>query len=178
MQFKILLYMSKKLYLILSLLAATAFGAAAQLRALPDKYAGSNTVTLFDSTGVYVEESGLSHIVRHWRTQMYSYRGCAANIAVKIDYDPLSAHCNIERVLVHRASSGLTDTLVWPGRPDNRPVYDYIAPARMIYWGASQKMVHVGFLEFGDELEVWTYKKGYTYALLADGGTLKALGLD
>ena len=170
MQFKILLYMSKKLYLILSLLAATAFGAAAQLRALPDKYAGSNTVTLFDSTGVYVEESGLSHIVRHWRTQMYSYRGCAANIAVKIDYDPLSAHCNIERVLVHRASSGLTDTLVWPGRPDNRPVYDYIAPARMIYWGASQKMVHVGFLDLGDELEVWTYKKGYTYALLADGG--------
>ncbi len=161
--------MSKKAYAILSLLVATAFGAAAQLQALPHKYAGSNTVTLFDSTGVYVEESGLSHIVNHRRVRMFSFEGCAQNSTVKIDYDPLSAHCDIERVLVHRASTGRTDTLVWPGRKENRPVYDYIAPARMIYWGASQKMVQVGRLELHDELEVWTYKKGYTYALLADG---------
>ena len=161
--------MTKKAYLILSLLAAMAFSSSAQLNALPRKYAGSNTVTLFDSTGVYVEESGLSHIVNHRRIQMYSFRGCAANSTVKLDYDPLSAHCDIERVLVHRAASGITDTLIWPGRKDNRPVYDYIAPARMIYWGASQKMVEVGHLDLNDELEVWTYKKGYTYALLADG---------
>ena len=160
----------KKVIVILSFLATIGTAAQAQEKALPSKYTGSNTITLFDSTGVYVEETGLSHIVNHRRTLMNTHSGCAKNSTVKIDYDPLSAHCDIERVLVHRVSGGNTDTLVWPGRDGNRQVYDYIAPARMIYWGASQKMVEVGRLNPGDELEVWTYKKGYTYALLADGG--------
>ena len=86
-------------------------------------------------------------------------------------------------MLVHRAATGKTDTLVWPGREGNVTVYDYVAPARMIYWGASQKMVEVGHLDLNDRLEVWTYKKGYTYALLADeqpslNGTFAALPED
>ncbi|MBP3763349.1 MAG: DUF3857 and transglutaminase domain-containing protein [Bacteroidales bacterium] len=159
----------KKTFVILSLIAGFAPAGLAQEGARPGKYAGSHSVTLFDSTGVYVEESGLSHIMTHRRISMFSFHGCAQHSTVKIDYDPLSAHCEIERVLVHRANTGRTDTLVWPGREGNVPVYDYIAPARMIYWGASQKMVEVGHLDLGDELEVWTYKKGYTYALLSDG---------
>ena len=141
--------------------------------------AQDNTITLFDSTGVYMEESGLSHVLNHKRVRMQSHTGCAQYSTVKIDYDPLSAYCDIERVLVHRAN-GSTDTLVWPDREGNHAVYDYVAPARLIYWGASQKMVEVGHLGIGDEVEVWTYKKGYTYALLADeshslNGTFAAL---
>ncbi len=162
--------MTKKGIVILTLLASTAFGAAAQEKARPSKYAGSNTVTVFDSTGVYVEESGLSHVLTHKRVRMFSFNGCSQWSTIKIDYDPLSAYCDIERVLVHHPRGGC-DTLVWPGRKGNRTVYDYVAPARLIYWGASQKMVEVGHLELLDELEIWTYKKGYTYALLADGVT-------
>ena len=157
----------KKAFVFLTLIAATVSFAAAQDKALPGKYAGSNTVTLFDSTGVYMEESGLSHVVNHKCIEMYSFKGCSNYSTYKIDYDPLSAYCDIERVLVHRAS-GKTDTLVWPGREGNIPVYDYIAPARLIYWGSSQKMVEIGHLDLGDKLEIWTYKKGYTYALLQD----------
>ncbi|MGX8713175.1 MAG: DUF3857 domain-containing transglutaminase family protein [bacterium] len=157
----------KKAFVIFTLLAATASFAAAQQKALPGKYAGSNTLTLFDSTGVYMEESGLSHVVNHKCIEMYSFKGCSDYSTYKIDYDPLSAWCNIERVLVHHVN-GKTDTLLWPGREGNIPVYDYVAPARMIYWGASQKMVEIGHLDLGDRLEVWTYKKGYTYALLQD----------
>ncbi len=158
----------KKAFVLLTLIAATATMAVAQQKALPGKYAGSNTLTLFDSTGVYMEESGLSHILNHKCIEMYSFAGCAAYSTYKIDYDPLSAYCEIRRVLVHRAT-GKTDTLVWPEREGNVQVYDYVAPARMIYWGASQKMVEVGRLNLNDELEIWTYKKGYTYALLEDG---------
>ena len=143
--------------------------ATAQNHVVPDRYAGSNTVTVFDSTGIYVEESGLSHILSHKLIRMFSYAGCAQWSTYKMDYDPLSAYCEIRQVLVHRANGGV-DTLLWPGREDNVPVYDYVAPARMIYWGASQKMVQVGHMDPGDELEIWTYKKGYTYALLADDG--------
>ena len=157
----------KKAFVFLTLIAVTAAFATAQQKALPGKYAGSNTVTLFDSTGVYMEESGLSHVANHKCIEMFSFAGCASYSTYKIDYDPLSAYCDIERVLVHHAN-GRTDTLLWPGRENNIPVYDYVAPARMIYWGASQKMVEIGHLDLGDKLEIWTYKKGYTYALLQE----------
>ena len=173
----------KKVFAILALAAVFTLAAGAQEKALPGKYAGMNTVTLFDSTGVYMEESGLSHILTHKRVRMWSYAGCGQWSTFKMDYDPLSAYCEITHVLVHRNATAKTDTLVWPGREDNATVYDYVAPARMIYWGASQKMVEIGHLDVLDEVEVWTYKKGYTYALLADGqpslnGTFAALPAD
>ena len=148
------------------MLAAMCLGTAVgQESARPGKYAGCETLTLFDSTGVYMEESGLSHVQTHRLIRMLTAKGSAMWSTVKMDYDPLSAYCEITQVLVHRGGGG-TDTLVWPGRERNNMVYDYVAPARMIYWGASQKMVEVGHMDPGDELEVWTYKKGYTYALL------------
>ncbi len=162
----------KKLFVFAALAAFMGVYAGAQESALPGKYAGMNTVTVFDSTGVFMEESGLSHILTHKRVKAISYKGCAMMNTVKVDYDPLSAWCDITHVLVHRSATGRTDTLVWPEREGNVPVYDYVAPARMIYWGASQKMVQVGHLDLQDELEVWTYKKGYTYALLTDEGSL------
>lgn len=159
----------KKTLLIIALTSLCAIGTMAQDNAVRGKYFDRNTVTLFDSTGVYMEESGLSHVLTHRLVKAISFKGCASLSTIKMDYDPLSAYCEIDRLLVHRAATGKTDTLLWPGREQNVPVYDYVAPARMIYWGASQKMVEVGHLDLYDQVEVWTYKKGYTYALLADG---------
>lgn len=157
----------RKRLLAMALLVAGCGVVTAQYNDLPSQYANYQTVTEFDSTGVYMEESGLSHVLTHRMIRMLSPVGCSQWSTVKMDYDPLSAYCEIERVLVHRIGGG-TDTLLWPDREGNLPVYDYVAPARLIYWGASQKMVEVGHLTPGDRLEVWTYKKGYTYALLAD----------
>ena len=67
----------KKTFVLLTLLAVTTHFVAAQDKALPGKYAGSNTITLFDSTGVYMEESGLSHVLTHKCIEMYSFEGCA-----------------------------------------------------------------------------------------------------
>ena len=155
----------KTAFALLTMAGLLSTAAVAQERAIPDKYVSANTVTLYDSTGVYMEESGLSHVQTHRLIEMGSAAGCKQWSTVKIDYDPLSAYCDITGVMVHRANGG-TDTLVWPEREGNVPVYDYVAPARLIYWGASQKMVEVGHMDVGDRLEVWTYKKGYTYALL------------
>ena len=172
----------KKIFSTLALTVLMVGAAAAQQAALPGKYAGASTVTVFDSTGVYMEESGLSHVLTHRLVRMNSFAGCTQWSTVKMDYDPLSAYCEVTHLLVHR-NAGRTDTLIWPGRDDNATVYDYVAPARMIYWGASQKMVQIGHLDIADQVEVWTYKKGYTYALLADqerslNGTFAALPHD
>ncbi|MBQ4377188.1 MAG: DUF3857 and transglutaminase domain-containing protein [Bacteroidales bacterium] len=116
--------------------------------------------TIYDSTIVRMEESGLSHIYHHVRVRMEDRTGCRDNGVVRADYDPQSAVVEIRDVRVHR-KNGSTD------RIDGKE-YDYIAPSRRIYWRSSQKMVEVGHLEPGDELEYTTYKKGYTYALLVD----------
>ena len=92
----------KKLFVFLTLIAVTGAFAAAQDNAVKGKYTDHNTLTRFDSTGVYMEESGLSHVLTHKCIEMYSFAGCAAYSTYKIDYDPLSAYCDIERVLVHR----------------------------------------------------------------------------
>ena len=146
----------------------------------PTKYKGFHQVTFFDSTHVVMEESGLSHVYQHRRILMLDYKGCSSNNVVKMDYDPLSAYVEIRKVLVHRYYAGKTDTLVdldnKTSNAKRQTVYDYVAPARLIYWGASQKMVEVGHLDPRDELEVWTYRKGFTYALLSANGE-KATGI-
>ena len=127
--------------------------------------AQDHQTAIYDSTNVVMEESGLSHVVNHQRIKMLDAKGCANNNVVKIDYDPQSAYVEFRQVVVHRAN-GKEDILL--DDTHQGTVYDYIAPARLIYWGASQKMVEVGRLEVGDELEFTTYRKGFTYALLQD----------
>ncbi len=157
--------MNKKTILCWSLLLAFGLGQAtqAQQNALPKYKVGTPYAVKFDSTQVYMEESGLSYYNNHKRLLMLTDAGCKANSVVKMDYDPLSAYVEIRQVVVHRRDGG-TDTIVNAG--DQQKVCDYVAPARMIYWGASQKMVEVGHLEPYDEIELWTFKKGFTYALL------------
>lgn len=125
---------------------------------------GENQRTLYDSTYVYMESSGLSHVYGHKLVEMKTARGCSDNSVIKLDYDPLSAYVEFQLVVVHRMG-GRRDTLVGGGR-DVR-VYDYTAPARLIYWGARQKMVEVGHMDVGDRLEYRSYRKGFTYALLS-----------
>ena len=123
-----------------------------------DSYAGYDRVTLYDSMTVRMEENGLSHYVNHQRYRVLSDAGCRDNNTIIVDYDPLSAYCEIRDVVIYR-HVGTEE------HPDFM-VCDYPAPAHMIYWGARQKMVALGRLEVGDEVEFLTYKKGFTYALL------------
>ena len=125
----------------------------------PSDYKGYNQVTVFDSTQVFMEESGLSYVNNHQLIKVLTHQGAKNNSVVKIDYDPQSAYVEIKKVVLHHAD-GTSETIT-------NPVCDYVAPARMIYWGASQKMVEVGHLQPGDAIEVWTFRKGFTYALLA-----------
>lgn len=117
--------------------------------------------TIYDSTSVVMEESGLSHVINHQRIRANDYAGCRDLSTVRVDYDPLSAYVEFRQVVVHHRDGSVEDVLL--------RVYDYVAPARLIYWGASQKMVQVGHLDPGDEVEYTTYRKGFTYALLGDG---------
>lgn len=133
-------------------------------------YNGFDQVSRYDSTCVYMEESGLSYVKNHKRIVMLNFNGCKNNNVLKMDYDPQSAYVEIRELIIHR-NSGKIDTILYTdkkGRQIGKKIYDYTAPARLIYWGAKQKMVEIGHLEPYDEIEFKTLRKGFTYALLCD----------
>ncbi|MCK5775197.1 MAG: DUF3857 and transglutaminase domain-containing protein [Bacteroidales bacterium] len=122
----------------------------------------SNVVDIFDSTSVQMQATGLSFYQMHKLTKVLTYEGAKQQRLVKISYDPFSAYVEIQKVVVYKVN-GEVITI------DN-PVLDYVAPARAIYWGAKEQMIEIGKLEPGDAVEVVSFKKGYTYALLQGSG--------
>jgi len=128
----------------------------------PDDYPGKHQVTVFDSTTVDVQETGLSYVNIHKLYKILDEKGAKSNAVIRFGYDPLSAWVEIRGVTIYR-KSGEVEVL------DTANVLDYPAPARAIYWGAREKMIEVGRLEPGDAVEVFLFRKGFTYALLAEG---------
>lgn len=126
-------------------------------------YNHANVVVVFDSTTVTVMPSGLSHMVQHKLVKILTEEGALENRTLVFGYDPLSAWAEVQRLRIIRAN-GLIEPF------DIQQVKDYAAPARMIYWGAREKMADLGRLEPGDAVEIWFYRKGFTYALLQPSG--------
>lgn len=126
-------------------------------------FPGSGFLVLFDSTKVQMMESGLSHYTIHRLYKVLTPEGAKTLSVIKFDYDPLSAWSEIRGITIYRADG--SQTVV-----DTSKVLDYPQPARAIYWGAREKMIEIGRLEPGDAIEVQLYRKGFTYALLTEGG--------
>lgn len=116
-------------------------------------------VVIFDSTRVEVQESGLSYYFTHRLHKVLNPEGALDLAYIKYDYDPLTAWAAINKIVIYR-SNGTVELL------DTSKVLDYAAPARAIYWGAREKMIEIGRLEPGDAVEIFLFKKGFTYALL------------
>jgi transglutaminase-like putative cysteine protease len=124
-----------------------------------EKYPDAAVLVIFDSTSVIVEGSGLSFTTSHTLTKVLKPSGAIALSVQRFGYDPLSAHIDVQRVRIFHKDGSSEDIPL-------EKVIDLPAPARMIYWGVREKMVPVGRLEVGEALEMITFRKGFTYALL------------
>lgn len=122
-------------------------------------YPGSGYLLVYDSIHVDVQETGLSYFNTSTLYKVLTVAGAKELATLKFDYDPLTAFVRIEKATIIRKNGDIEELAV-------DKVYDYPAPARMIYWGARQKMIDVGRLEPGDGIEVKFFKKGFSYALL------------
>jgi uncharacterized protein DUF3857/transglutaminase superfamily protein len=122
-------------------------------------YPNAGLLVIFDSTNVNVQESGLSYVYTHTLYKVLTTQGAKDLNVIKYGYDPLSAYVDIKDVTIYRKDGSIF-------KLDLTKICDYPAPARMIYWGAMEKMIEVGRLEPGDAIEVKLFKKGFTYALL------------
>ncbi len=124
-------------------------------------YAQADCVVLLDSTLVSVQATGQGSFAVCKVIKVQTPKGAVANRVIKYDYDPLTAFAEFKHVTIFRAD-GQTEEL------DVTKTYDYVAPARAIYWGARQIMMEVGALQPGDVVSYEISKKGFTYALLGD----------
>ena len=161
-------------FVLLALAFLPAFSQTPQERLAAIKsedFPNANVVVVFDSTIADVQETGLTYVNMHRLYKVMTPSGALQMAVVKIDYDPLSAWVEIKKVVVHKGrEEGDPSFVGMTGEEVINPVLDYPAPARAIYWGAREKMIEVGRLEPGDAVEVWTFRKGFTYALLAGEG--------
>ena len=184
---------------ILLSLALPAFAQTARERIASvksDDFPNANVVVVFDSTYSAVQESGLTYVHMHQLYKVMTPAGALQMAMIRVGYDPLSAWVDIEKVIVYRGGEAGKQGGVGAGGHGgvgageqggveageqggvegggsvqiDGPVLDYPAPARAIYWGAREKMIEIGRLEPGDAVEVWTFRKGFTYALLQDEG--------
>jgi len=159
--------MNKVILVLVTFLIATSLYADPQTKELINKsgdatvYPGKSELIIFDSTSVEVNESGLSYVNIHKLTKILTIDGAKKNAVIIFGYDPLSAYVDIKNVKVYHKSGDITEL-------DMTKILDYPAPARGIYWGAREKMIEVGKLEPGDAIEVFMFRKGFTYALLQE----------
>ncbi|MDR1879922.1 MAG: DUF3857 domain-containing protein [Tannerellaceae bacterium] len=126
-------------------------------------YAGYDCVTLADSTSVVVQPTGSGSFSIYRAVKIQTAKGAVNNRVITYDYDPLTAFAEFRYATIYRKNGDVVNL-------DVTRAYDYAAPARAIYWGARQIMLEAGWLEEGDILAYEIAKKGFTYALLTDGG--------
>jgi len=130
---------------------------------LAEDWKSGDLVTLFDSTRVEVELSGLTHRYHRRLVKVMSEAGGRQMASIRFDYDPASNLIEIRRVRIHRTDGRYED--IDPARAQ-----DGFAPAHSIYWGARMKVIALPRLRPGDVVETITYKKGFLIAYLLETG--------
>ena len=123
------------------------------------EFKNASHIILFEESNTKMMDSGLSHVHKEIFYKVLTKPGARTLHSIFVGYEPMSAHIEFKKVMIIKKNGKTIDI------PLDR-VRNYTAPARMIYWGASEKIIPIGRLEPGDGVVVRTYMKGYTYALL------------
>lgn len=149
------------LFLVFAGLQAQSESSAGLLNSSGDQndYPGAAYLVLFDSTHVDMQETGLSYYQTHQLFKILTPAGGRQLHTIRYGYDPMSAYAEIRKVIVYKKSG---KEIVY----DLEDEVSYLTPGGTILWGASEKLMDIGRLEPGDGVEVFLFKKGYTYALL------------
>ncbi len=125
------------------------------------KFPKADYIVVYDSTKVDMQDSGLSYYHTHQLFKVLSPIGGKQLHTIRFGYDPMSAYAEIQKVIVYKATGEIKTF-------DLDDEINYVAPGGTILWGASEKLIDLGRLNPGDGVEVFLFKKGYTYALLQD----------
>ncbi len=135
----------------------TLIDAAGNEQTQPD----AQSIVVFDSTDVTVEDSGLSHRRSHVLRKILTADAARDFSSLRFDFDPASNRVDIDCVRIHRADGRYVAI-------DPSAARDVPAPAHMIYWGARMKVLALPRLEPGDAIEMSSTKMGFQIAYLTE----------
>lgn len=131
-------------------------------------HADANLVVVYEHAVNRVKPSGVTYVDGYRLTKVLTVEGCRDNSVLNWHYDPQSQYLEIRQVSVLRGDRTIA--------VDTANVHDLPAPQSAIYWSDRVKTLQLPRLQPGDGIEVVTFSKGFTYALLAGEGGGAAAG--
>lgn len=127
-----------------------------------EKYEDAAYIVVMDSLINKVNKLGISYIESYMLYKTLTDEGCQELAVLTRGYEPLSNKVEFKEINIIRGDKRIPVPL--------NGVLDCPAPQSGIYWGDRVLMVQLPRLQVNDGVEVRTYKKGYSYALLDSAG--------
>ncbi|MBE0567498.1 MAG: DUF3857 domain-containing transglutaminase family protein [Krumholzibacteria bacterium] len=122
---------------------------------------GADHVVVFEHAVNKVKPSGVTYVDGYRLIKILTPEGCRDRSVLSWHYDPRSQFLEVREVAVLRGGERIP--------VDVTAIHDLPAPQAAIYWLDRVKTLQLPRLVPGDGVEVVTFSKGFTYALLADG---------
>jgi hypothetical protein len=145
--------------------APTPFSRLADAGAAKD-HDGADLLVVLERAVNRVKPSGVTYVDGYRLTKVLTSEGCRDNSVLYWHYDPQSQALEVREVNVLRDGTRIP--------VDVTAVRDLPAPQSAIYWRDRIKTLQLPRLRVGDGVEVVTFSKGFTYALLGEGGAAGA----
>ncbi|NQU05014.1 MAG: DUF3857 domain-containing transglutaminase family protein, partial [Calditrichaeota bacterium] len=125
-----------------------------------EKYEDANHLVVYDLAVNRVKDNGVTEVDEYILYKVLNEKGCK-NMSVLIwGYDPQSSWVRVDEVNIIRDSTRITVNI--------SDILDLPAPQSAIYWNNRQKLLQLPRLMVNDGIEVKSFRKGFTYALLED----------
>ena len=126
-----------------------------------DDHDGASYVIAYDLTSNHVKPSGVCYSDGYVLYKVLTPAGARALAVLTWGYEPWSSEIEVREVSVIRGEERIP--------VDVSAVHDLPAPQGGIYWNSRLKTLQLPRLETNDGIEVVTFRKGYSYALLSEG---------
>jgi len=123
-----------------------------------EKYPDHSHVVVYDETVNHVDEKGVAKTDRYVIYKVLTAEGCRELSALRWHYEPQSSWVEAREVNLIREGKRIPVSL--------DAVLDLPAPQSWIYWSDRIKLLQLPRLQIDDGIEVRTYRKGFSYALL------------
>lgn len=133
-----------------------------------DDFPDADHIIVYDETVNRVKPTGVTYGESYLLTKVLTSDGCRDRSVLRWHYEPWSSYVDVQEVNVIRDGERIP--------VDVAGVHDLPAPQSAIYWNSRIKTLQLPRLEVNDGVEVRLFRKGYSYALLDDGGAPAAPG--
>ena len=121
---------------------------------------GADHLIVFTEVVNKVKPSGVTYVDGYELTKVLTAAGCRDQSVLNWHYDPQSSYVEVREVNLVRNGELIP--------VDVTSVHDLPAPQAAIYWNDRVKTLQLPRLRVGDGIEVKTFRKGFTYALLTE----------